>query len=629
MTPNPEPVQPMAPGQVLRWPSPWKEAHLPCFLLTPLMDLPSWTWSHRRGLRPLQSWPMESLRGTATTTTVKASPLANRAPWGRRSVGDTTAAIIVVKNGAVSGTPGRDLRANSPRPEAQGLCGDGESHGRSASRLPTVLLGPDQRLHAPHDPAEEKGFEEGAVAMEKEAGTFSPPHLERWPPAAVAKGDRETVKKGRSWPMCWQLHPAPNTATSGNQASKKAWVGRLGEDRDREEKEGKEKESRATEKGGGLGPFSIPPTAFLRPWVSRPEANMEGFGNKGAVKEDKAEDPFSIPPTPFLKPWVFWPGEDKEEEENGDLGAAEGAPLVPATHSGASRNVCTFFRGEDTDSEEEDWEEEEEEDSDAGDSEGPSSLSVPLNTHVACLRKDWGEEDDEEVEFEKDNSDLAVTEGHASLSSDFLRNWMYQPREEEEEEEEFLEAADSRPEASPRAWSPATDLPEEPCNFQVAFYLPGEAPPPPWAPPQPPLRLWLRLQFKPPAPSPPEPTIPQKGRKVRFSEKVTVHLLAVWAGPARAARRGPWEQMARDRSRFARRIAQAQKDLGPYLTAVARARARARLRKLAAAAAVAQPSPLGTTTSCSFQAMPLSPAAASSCPLPAGSPSLLVTGRRG
>lgn len=116
---------------------------------------------------------------------------------------------------------------------------------------------------------------------------------------------------------------------------------------------------------------------------------------------------------------------------------------------------------------------------------------------------------------------------------------------------------------------------------------------------------------------------------MRFSEKVTVHLLAVWAGPARAARRGPWEQMARDRSRFARRIAQAQKDLGPYLTAVARARARARLRKLAAAAAVAQPSTLGTTTSCSFQAMPLSPAEASPYPLPTGPPSLLVTGRRG
>lgn len=328
--------------------------------------------------------------------------------------------------------------------------------------------------------------------MEKEASTFSPPHQERWP-AAAAEGDRETVKTGRPWPRCWQLHPAPTTATSGDQDSQKAWVGRLGEDRDREEKEGKEK-------GGDLGPFSIPPTPFLRPWVSRPEASTEGFGSKGAVKEDKAEDPFSIPPTPFLKPWVFWPGEDKEEEEeNGDLGTAEGAPLVPAIHSSASQNVCTFFRGEDTDSEEEDWEEEEE-DSDAGDSEVASSPSVPLNTHVACLRKDWGEEDDEEVEFEKDNSDLAVAEGHASLPSGFIRNWMYQPGEEEEEEEEFLEAADSRP--------------EEPCNFQVAFYLPGETPPPPWAPPQPPLRLWLRLQFKPPAPPPPEPAIPQKDRKV-------------------------------------------------------------------------------------------------------------------
>ena len=52
-------------------------------------------------------------------------------------------------------------------------------------------------------------------------------------------------------------------------------------------------------------------------------------------------------------------------------------------------------------------------------------------------------------------------------------------------------------------------------------------------------------------------------RQVRFNDKITVHHLIVWDFASRAARQGPWEQYARDRERFKRRIECLEKIIAP------------------------------------------------------------------
>ena len=55
----------------------------------------------------------------------------------------------------------------------------------------------------------------------------------------------------------------------------------------------------------------------------------------------------------------------------------------------------------------------------------------------------------------------------------------------------------------------------------------------------------------------PTPTTP----KVQFSPKVKVHPMVVWSFAYKAARKGPWEQCARDRERFKKRIADVEEKI--------------------------------------------------------------------
>lgn len=65
-------------------------------------------------------------------------------------------------------------------------------------------------------------------------------------------------------------------------------------------------------------------------------------------------------------------------------------------------------------------------------------------------------------------------------------------------------------------------------------------------------------------------TIPKKSKKVQFkpdSELEEVHVIIAWDYAYRASRRGPWEQYARDRTRFMRRVDCVASVLEPCLSA--------------------------------------------------------------
>ncbi|KAM4015913.1 uncharacterized protein ACNLHF_002469 [Anomaloglossus baeobatrachus] len=72
----------------------------------------------------------------------------------------------------------------------------------------------------------------------------------------------------------------------------------------------------------------------------------------------------------------------------------------------------------------------------------------------------------------------------------------------------------------------------------------------------------------------------QSTKKVRFSPKVTIHPIVTWSFAHRMARKGQWEEYARDRCRFQRRIAEAEVAIGFCLTSHHREKIRAGLEPI-------------------------------------------------
>uniref|UniRef100_A0A2K6G4D3 Protein phosphatase 1 regulatory subunit 15A n=1 Tax=Propithecus coquereli TaxID=379532 RepID=A0A2K6G4D3_PROCO len=604
----------MAPGQAPHQAIPWRDAH-PVSLLYPLLGFFSRAWSLVRGPGPAKPWMVaavtEADQVEASPQGEAKAPLAGyRVPWGRHAQGEAEDGGAPQKDGEAA-----SLKTSSSLLEAWGLS-DGDEYyeeeetsvpkeqgraftdGKPAPLSPSLLIRTLQG--SDKNPGEKKLEEEGA-AEDEGVTAFSYPLSHQARCVAVdGQGDGEAVNNGA--PRTSRLSPAPKPST---------WVycSREEEDQATEEERRESKEAKktsvspspagsnpeawefcsgkksgdkdevalreATEQGDAEPePHSSVPAQrpLLGSWENRPKEDDEEDkdGALGAAERDRAvEGPSPVsPPSAFLESWVYRPGEDTEEEEDeeeedSDSGSAEeeveakASPAIPPTSP--FLKAWVYRPGEDTEEEED----EEEEDSDSGsaeeEGEAEASPAIPptspfLKAWVYRPGEDTEEEQEDEEEEDKGDDEAADSDPHPSLRS--LRAWIYRPGEETEEEEAAEE------------WGEA-----EPCPFRVAIYVPGEKPPPPWSPAKLPLRLRRQLKFSETPTQDPDPETPLKARKVRFSEKVTVHFLYVWAGPAQAARRGPWEQLARDRSRFARRIAQAQEELGPCLTPAARARA--------------------------------------------------------
>ncbi|KAM4572572.1 uncharacterized protein PAE49_007699 [Odontesthes bonariensis] len=89
------------------------------------------------------------------------------------------------------------------------------------------------------------------------------------------------------------------------------------------------------------------------------------------------------------------------------------------------------------------------------------------------------------------------------------------------------------------------------------------------------------VPWKRPEQSPPEEKKDSKAstmqKKVRFSPQVQVHVMRTWPFARQASRKGHWEEMARDRDRFRRRVSETEQAIGYCLTQSHREKIRAYL----------------------------------------------------